>query len=59
MKFYNYCKDNNIGNEEISRVLNISITEADELMKGKRTFTLSQVKELCINYGISADTYFL
>ena len=59
MKFYDYCKENNIHNADISKVLNISIENARELMQGNRDFTLSQVKELCLKYSLSADEYFL
>lgn len=59
MRFYDYCKENNIHNADISKVLNISIENAKELMQGNRDFTLSQVKELCLEYGLSADEYFI
>jgi plasmid maintenance system antidote protein VapI len=59
LKFKGYCAERNIKQEEIAKILNITVSNANRKINGKDPFTLEQVKILCKHYGISADEYFV
>ena len=59
LKFKGYCVENRIKQEEIAKLLNITVPSANRKLNEKDPFTLSQVKILCEHYQISADDYFV
>lgn len=59
LKFKGYCVEHRIKQEEIAKLLNITVPSANRKLNEKEPFTLSQVKILCEHYQISADDYFV
>jgi transcriptional regulator with XRE-family HTH domain len=57
-KFKTYCIEHGIKQTEIAEVLNVSVQTVNRKLNNKQSFTLKQVKALCVHYGISADKYF-
>lgn len=58
-KFKEFCSERQIKQKDIAELLNISIQSASRKINGKESFTLNQVKTICLHYGISADKYFV
>lgn len=59
LKFKAYCAEHKIKQAEIAELLEITVQSVNRKLNGREPFTLSQVKMLCIHYGISADEYFI
>lgn len=59
LKFKGYCAENKIRQTELAELLGLTIQSVNAKLNGKRDFTLSEVKTLCLHYGINADIYFL
>lgn len=59
LKFKGYCAENNIKQTELADLLGLSVQTVNAKLNGKRDFTLSEVKAICLHYGINANIYFL
>lgn len=59
LKFKAWTVQNKIPQQEIANLLGISLQMANAKLNGREEFTLTQVKKICNNYGISADEYFI
>ena len=59
LKFKGYCVEHRIKQEEIAKLLNITVQSVNRKLNEREPFTLSQVKILCEHFQISADDYFV
>lgn len=59
LKFKGYCAENRIKQTEIAKLLGLTKQSVNNKINGRQDFTLSEVKTICLHYGISADLYFL
>lgn len=59
LKFKGYCAEHGIRQIDIAELLDITVSNANEKINGKQSFTLSQVKKICETFHISADEYFI
>ena len=54
-----YLDDNNITQQEISILINKSLSAVNQNLNGmKGDFTAGEIKTICQKYSISADEYF-
>lgn len=58
LKFKGYMAENGIKQSDIAELLGIDISNANLKINGNQPWTLLQVKEICLKYGISANEYF-
>ena len=53
-------EENNITNLEIARLLNVTKSVITKRLNGTGAdFSTSEVRKICLHYGISADVYFV
>lgn len=57
LSFKAWMVANNIRQNEIAELLDISLQSVNLKVNGKQDFTLPQVKKICERYGISADIF--
>ena len=57
LSFKGWMVENNIRQNELAELLDISLQSVNMKVNGKQDFTLPQVKKICEHYGISADIF--
>ena len=57
LSFKGWMVENNIRQNELAELLDISLQSVNMKVTGKQDFTLPQVKKICERYGISADIF--
>jgi hypothetical protein len=58
-KFRGWCAEHNVSNKELALLLGVNASNMCLKMRGKKGFSIQQVKTICTTYGISADEFFL
>ena len=59
LKFKAFCVEHRIKQSEIAEILGINVQSVNRKLNEKESFTLEQVKKLCVELKISADEYFV
>lgn len=58
LKFKGYMAEHEIKQSDIAELLGLDISNVNLKINGNQPWTLPQVKEICLKYGISANEYF-
>lgn len=59
-KFKAYMAENNIKQTDLSKLLGKAVPTINQNLNGTGgDFSMADVRKICIEYGISADTYFI
>lgn len=59
-KFKAYMKENGIKQEDLAKLLGKSVSALNQNLNGTGgDFTMAEVRKICLEYGISSDTYFV
>lgn len=58
-KFKAWMQENNVKNRDIAKLLGVTEGTASKKTNGLSDFTVEEIRTICLNYSISADTYFI